>query len=306
MLYKMRKSQSALEFVVLSSFMLLAVIVVFALVSTNVLEAKEEGNKKIAQDIAEFVYHEIETAKSVNDGYVRLFTVPEFVNGVNYTINLTENRELMVKYLGHEYIRFVQANVSGNISKGLVQIEKTRNIIRINSIVECNDNKDNDRDNKIDLSDAGCQDVMDKDETNCGDNACEGGENCVACAPDCGPCSSLSNLLFKSGQFNAILFDYMGNAVLKGTLRKESSISQVPGEDEIIINDRNGVTVAILSLATGSMIIKGNVMKNQGVISPGQASNDFIVRDYAGNVVSYIDEYGNLILKGTLTQNGNP
>lgn len=131
---KMRKSQSAIEFVVLASFMLLVILGFFALTSSRVLDAKEEGNKKIAENIADLVYREIETAKSVNNGYTRIFTVPKTVNGVTYTINLTDNRELIVNYLGYEYIKFVPSNVTGNLSIGSIEIRKLDDVVYLRNI----------------------------------------------------------------------------------------------------------------------------------------------------------------------------
>ena len=51
---------------------------------------------------------------------------------------------------------------------------------------ECNDIIDNDNDGFIDLFDLGCTSILDKDESNCGDNICEGNEDCLNCAIDCG------------------------------------------------------------------------------------------------------------------------
>jgi hypothetical protein len=50
---------------------------------------------------------------------------------------------------------------------------------------ECSDNVDNDGDGFSDLGDAGCEDNNDNDESNCGDNVCEGGENFPFCSSDC-------------------------------------------------------------------------------------------------------------------------
>ena len=129
------QSQSALEFIVLASFMLLVILGFFAVTSSNILEAKEEGNRKISSDVAEFAYREIEVAKSVNDGYTRIFVMPETVNGVNYTITITDNRELTVSYLGYEYVKFLPANVTGNISSGLNSIKRTNGIVYISNIL---------------------------------------------------------------------------------------------------------------------------------------------------------------------------
>ena len=128
------KAQSAMEFVVLASFMLLVILGFFAITSSKVLEAKEEGNKKIAQDIAEFVSNEIELAKSVNDGYTRVFMMPPTVNGVSYDIKIIDNKELIVNYLGYEHVKFLPSEVTGNIDKGKNKISKSNGVISLSHI----------------------------------------------------------------------------------------------------------------------------------------------------------------------------
>ncbi len=54
---------------------------------------------------------------------------------------------------------------------------------------ECNDKIDNDGDGYTDMDDDGCSNRKDKDETNCGDGECEGGEDSSSCSADCGPSS---------------------------------------------------------------------------------------------------------------------
>ena len=129
---KRLKSQSAIEFIVLASFMLLVIVGFFAVASSKALDSREGANQKIAQDIAEFAYREIETAKSVNDGYARTFAMPQAINGVNYSISIIDNRELIADYLGHEYIKFLPSNVTGNIIKGNNKISKSNGIIFVN------------------------------------------------------------------------------------------------------------------------------------------------------------------------------
>ena len=128
-----QKSQSAIEFIVLASFMLLVIVGFFAVASSKILESKEESNRQISQDIAEFAYQEIEMAKSVNDGYTRTFIMPQTVNGVDYSISIIDNRELVVNYLEHEYVKFLTANVIGNITRGVNQIFKNNGVIFVNS-----------------------------------------------------------------------------------------------------------------------------------------------------------------------------
>ncbi len=123
-----------MEFIVLATFMLLVALGFFAVISSNLSDAKEEANKKIAQDIAEFAYREIEIAKSVNDGYVRVFTLPQTINGVSYSVNITDNRELIVNYLGNEYIKFLPSNISGNLTKGNNKIYKKNGVVYVLNI----------------------------------------------------------------------------------------------------------------------------------------------------------------------------
>ena len=127
------KSQSATEFIVLASFMLLVILGFFAVTSSNLLEARGEANRKTAKDIADFAYKEIEIAVSLNDGYTRTFEIPQKVNGIAYTINITDNRELTVNYLDNEYVRFLPPKIIGNISKGINQIKKLNGIIYVES-----------------------------------------------------------------------------------------------------------------------------------------------------------------------------
>ena len=127
------KSQSATEFIVLASFMLLVILGFFAVTSSNLLEARGEANRKTAKDIADFAYKEIEIAVSLNDGYTRTFKIPQKVNGIAYTINITDNRELTVNYLDNEYVRFLPPKIIGNISKGINQIKKLNGIIYVES-----------------------------------------------------------------------------------------------------------------------------------------------------------------------------
>jgi len=52
--------------------------------------------------------------------------------------------------------------------------------------VECDDGSDNDGDGDTDYNDGGCSGPTDDDETNCGDEVCEGPETSGNCPEDCG------------------------------------------------------------------------------------------------------------------------
>lgn len=252
------RSQSALEFVALASVMLLVTVGFFAITSSKILESQEQGNKKIAEDIANFAYREIEIAKSTQDGYTRLFTMPETVNRVVYTINITDDRELIVTYLDHEFIKFLPANTTGNISRGLNKIEKINGIVYLNSFK-------------------------------------------VIIPPP------LSVLLMKDPSNNAIRFDDKGNVTLRGTFNAGSSAAQLAqtANDEFVFRDSIGANIVRINLNTGDLYIKGNLFEKQSSLNP-VAGNNFIIKDASSSVISYIDNNGNLYLKGTLKSGVSP
>ena len=126
------KSQSAIEFVTLFAFMTIVLVGFYAITTTKTIDVKEEDNRKTAEDIADFALKEIELAKSVNDGYSRVFSMPPAVSGINYTIDIVDNRELVVKYLGYEHVRFLPANVTGNIFQGANLIYKLDGMVHVN------------------------------------------------------------------------------------------------------------------------------------------------------------------------------
>jgi len=122
--FKKHNAQFAIEFIVLIAFMFLVFVGVIAVVTSKVLEAKENERQNIAEDIATLVKNEIELAKSVTDGYTRNFNLPFRIKGNTYSIEIIDNRELVVNYIDKEHVLFLPQNVKGNVSDGLNEIKK--------------------------------------------------------------------------------------------------------------------------------------------------------------------------------------
>ena len=296
---KKTNAQFAIEFIILMAFMFLIFLGAIAVITSKIIEAKENENQGIAEDIASLAKNEIDLAKSVSDGYSRKFILPTKIRGIGYEIQIIGGRELVVTYLDKEHVLFLPEKVEGDISRGLNEISKDNGIVSVGNIEppsECSDGLDNDGDNAYDLNDEGCPDKLDNDESNCGDRVCEGVENFVSCSQDCG---GLSLLIMKSLTGNAILFTEDGNAVLKGTLTQNNP-NPGPTDDDEFIFKNSGEEVAIINLVTGNMVIQGNLYDNQkGLTNP--ATDDFVVKNSKGEIVGFIDPTGNFYLNGTLT-----
>ena len=125
------KSQFALEFILIIAFMLLLFLGFFTVISSRILEAKENENKQIAEGLANLVFDEVKLANSVADGYSRTFTLPKRVKGISYNISILDNRELVANYLDNEYVIFLPDNVEGDVDIGLNEIDKTNDRIYI-------------------------------------------------------------------------------------------------------------------------------------------------------------------------------
>jgi len=306
-----QKSQFALEFTVLIAFMLLIFLGFFATTSSKILSAKDEENRLIAEELANFVLDEIKLAVSVSDGYYRVFEIPRRAKGSVFNISIIENTELVVVFREFEYVAFLPDNVVGNVEVGTNEIRKNDGIIFLSNIAECDDGIDNDGDTLVDEDDAGCHpnniitnpyDPTDNDESNCGDSVCEGFESCLFCSTDCGTCFVPGTFILKAGS-NSMSISNNGDVILKGILHQnQNNINEAPGQDEFIMMDSLGEKiVALVRLNNGNMFIKGRLFELQTTLDPSDSSNDFIVKNSNGEVVAYISDSGNFYLKGTLT-----
>lgn len=129
---RQNNAQFAIEFIVLIAFMFLIFVGVIAVVTSKVIEAKENERQHIAEDIAALAKNEIDLARSVSDGYSRTFNLPNKIEGNSYTIEIIDNRELVVNYIDKEYVLFLQENIIGNINPGVNIITKVNGFVNIN------------------------------------------------------------------------------------------------------------------------------------------------------------------------------
>lgn len=133
-----RNAQFAIEFVVLLAFMFFVFVGFMAVATSKVSDAKAAERQKVAKDIAEVVMNEIRIASSVANGYLRAFTLPPRLEGVEYNVEILENRELIVNYLDKEHVSFLPENVCGDVYIPNNEISKEKGIVCINSNLDRN------------------------------------------------------------------------------------------------------------------------------------------------------------------------
>lgn len=132
--YINKKSQFAMEFVILIAFMFAIFVGFFAIVSYRLTEQVEGEEQQKAENIAALLDNEIKLAKSVNNGYERTFKLPRNIDGSDYGIKIIDNRELVVNISAYEYVLFLPENVIGDVGIGLNEIKKNNSIVYLNNI----------------------------------------------------------------------------------------------------------------------------------------------------------------------------
>ena len=130
----MKKSQSSIEFVILIAFMLMVAVTFFAFTTNKISETSGDANIQLAEDIADIPFKEVMFAKTVSDGYSRVFTMPSQINNKPYQIAIIENHEIVVNFSGIEAVKFLPDNVSGYLTFGDHLITKEKGNITITPI----------------------------------------------------------------------------------------------------------------------------------------------------------------------------
>ena len=116
--------------------------------------------------------------------------------------------------------------------------------------------------------------------------------------------SDVNKFLIKnSSGSNIAWFGEAGNIVIKGVLEQNSNFQAT---DNFAFRIRNNGNDVLIIENNGSMYIDGTLQENQGTLNSDINRNDFRIKDNSSNLVAFVNETGHLLLKGTLTQNGNP
>lgn len=126
-----KKSQTAIEFVILIGFLLFFFTVFFLTIRENMSEKIKERQNLLVRDIAIIVQDEINLALEASDGYYREFKIPQNINGKDYDIDIVESM-VYVNLQDKHAISLPVANVTGNIAKGSNIIKKENGEIKLN------------------------------------------------------------------------------------------------------------------------------------------------------------------------------
>lgn len=114
---KIRKSQSAVEFVILVGFVLFFFTVFFLAIQGNMSDQLKQKKDMEIKEVALTVQDEINLALSASDGYSREFQIPANINGQEYTISLNGDMVYIRTNDGKHAMALPISNVTGDIKK---------------------------------------------------------------------------------------------------------------------------------------------------------------------------------------------
>jgi uncharacterized protein (UPF0333 family) len=127
------KAQVSVEFLVLVSFLLLAVIVIFYYGTRFQSEATLERVYNDAKTLVEEIAFEINLASKAGNGYIRKFYVPKDVLGRNFTIVVSEYHVTLSYEEGAVSTTIVIDDIVGNVTSGWNLITNVNGVIHVQS-----------------------------------------------------------------------------------------------------------------------------------------------------------------------------
>lgn len=130
----MKKAQSSLEFILVSSFLLGIFAISIFIVNSHLRESREQFAIEAVDRLAKSIENEIKVAKSLNDGYKRKIVVPTKLENEDFEIKIIANRELVITMGGLEQVTFLPSGIRGTIGRGANLIEKRDGIVYLQGI----------------------------------------------------------------------------------------------------------------------------------------------------------------------------
>ncbi|MCA9477772.1 MAG: hypothetical protein KC535_01350 [Nanoarchaeota archaeon] len=110
----MRKGQSAVEFVVLVSFMIVVFFLFFIIIQGRIIDLSHRQDLLYLKEANNIVLSEVDLAFSAAPDFEHTFVVPD--RGAEpFLINISDNREVVSSFGDQEYVNFFPFNVTGHL-----------------------------------------------------------------------------------------------------------------------------------------------------------------------------------------------
>lgn len=132
-LLNLKRSQTAIEFVILVGFVLFFFTVFSLVIQGNMSDKLREKKNLAIKEIALTVQDEINLALESSDGYSREFKIPKNLNGQNYEITINEQMVYIHTPDNKYAMALPVGNVTGNIQIDINKIRKENGKVYLNA-----------------------------------------------------------------------------------------------------------------------------------------------------------------------------
>ena len=140
---KLRLGQVTIEFIGMFMIMFFVFLIFFYIASSRIGEMHQEKSWELLKSQAGIIKDEITLAAIMQDGYYRVFKVPERLEGINYSIVLLpyngtniKRSTLILQYVNFSmdtpYVLSLPDNLKGNVYKGENELRKDNGWICLN------------------------------------------------------------------------------------------------------------------------------------------------------------------------------
>lgn len=122
------KAQVSFEFMISIVIGLFVVLTLLVLFSNKLHDVMQENKAQQIDAILGIIDDEVTFAKGAMIGYTRTFELPVTVEGLNYSLNLTDGI-IFISYLGKDYSRGFSHKINGSIC--LAEVNETTRMFEV-------------------------------------------------------------------------------------------------------------------------------------------------------------------------------
>jgi len=129
---EMKKSQSAIELIIIIGAMMFIFTVLLATFQQNINDKTRQKRVEEFNDLALNIQNEIAIASAASEGYKRTFTIPERVYGHDYTITVNEDFLFLETTDKKTALGLTVQPLTGQLQIGDNIIEKQNGVVLLN------------------------------------------------------------------------------------------------------------------------------------------------------------------------------
>lgn len=128
----MRKSQIAIEFMLVLGMAIFIAMVFLAIISSDIKTMNQEKEYYSVRDFGQGLQQEFITASDVKDGYHRKIFLPQKIQGFDYSVSNTESSLFLFSSQSKVEHFFLIPAINGTLEKGYNVITKSGGIVYVN------------------------------------------------------------------------------------------------------------------------------------------------------------------------------